>query len=185
MNMVGAMGTGTATAAPTPPTKAISLSASIELRRRESDPSQIAGDPQSLLAIRALGLPPFEVVSSPQLASALGISPRTPNDWRWLTRAGQPPCEPRELYRGRALVYRIDVLEDWARSGGSPRSKHELWTYGSDWLEQNHLPRTTCAETTNEMLCWLQQGDIIRLSRREPAAEPLVLYRDDDGSGRT
>lgn len=154
--------------------------AKTEPRRPESDPHLIARDPQSLLAIRALDLPPFEVVSSPQLASALGISPRTPNDWRWLARPGQPPCEPRDLYRGRPFVYRMDVLEDWAKSGGSPRPKQDLWTYSADWLEQNHLRRTTSASATNEMLCWLQDGDIIQLSRREPRADPLVLYPDDD-----
>lgn len=155
------------------------------MRRPENDPRLIAGDPRTLRALQDLQLPPFEVVTSPQLASALGISPRTTNDWRWMARPGRPPCELRRHYKGRALVYRIDVLMDWALTGGAPRPKQELWSYGADWLEQHRLQRTTCARTTSKMFVWLQEGDVIRLKRRHVWADPLVLYPDDDDSGAT
>jgi hypothetical protein len=59
------------------------------------------------------GRPPWHVMSSRELASALGVSLQTTANWR--IRNLGPPTEPANCFKGNRTYYRLDKAECWAR----------------------------------------------------------------------
>ena len=77
-----------------------------------------------------IDLPPWQFVSSPDLAKALGVHLQTLSNWR--LRGVGPAAAPADWFKGRAIRYPIGQVLSWAHEQAG---KHvEPWEFSGRWL---------------------------------------------------
>lgn len=148
------------------------------LRRRHMSPHALLADEQFPARLDALGLPPWEVISSRQFAACGGFNPRSLPDWRYFLDALMhlPEPEPKNVFRGNGDYYRIDVLKDWHVGGGlRPIDRCTLWESAADYIAAHGLHRPQSARETDERLNWLWDHHIFHL-RTVPKRVPYLPY---------
>jgi len=148
------------------------------LRPRLWGPHQVLADEAFVDRVQALGLAPWEVITSNELARCAGITPRTLADWRW-SYSGLlhlPEHDPVGRYPGKTFYYRVDALLDWHAGRGERGVRWDrLWEQGATALEQMNLTRPQGPEALNAMIDWLLHNLVLSL-RIEPKRRPFLPY---------
>lgn len=148
------------------------------LRRKHMSPHALLADEQFPARLDALGLPPWEVISSREFAERGDFNPRSLPDWRYFLDSliFLPEPEPKGLFRGNGDYYRIDILKDWHAGGGlRPADRSTLWEGAADYIAAHGLHRPQSARETDELLNWLWGNDILPL-RTVPKRVPYLPY---------
>ena len=154
------------------------------LRRRHLTPLNLLRDEGFIARLDGLGLPPWEVIPSRELAICAGISPSSLADWRYMFGSHDFKLEPErsDLFRGKTNYYRIDVIKAWHAAGGwRAADRSRLWVMAADFLESQKLKRPSDARQTDDELNMYWKHDIFPL-RTEPKRLP---YRPYSGPGNT
>lgn len=155
-----------------------SIESTKHLRRKHMLPHTLLEDTGFIGRLDALNLPPWEVISSRELAAVGDFNPRSLPDWRYFFAGTMclPEPEPKSWFGGNGDYYRIDVLKDWHAGGGSrPADRSELWKHAADYIAANGLRRPQSARETDESLNWLWGHHIFHL-RTVPKREPYLPY---------
>lgn len=116
----------------------------------------------------ALDLTPWDVLSSRELASLLGVSIQVLANWR--IRDTGPAPAPAECYRGNRTYYPIYEIEAW-------RHGFEPWEVVRDWLRERYIfpnPLET-EERTWKVARQLQGWNIYPLQHRPRRPIPLPV----------
>lgn len=155
-----------------------SLGSIKHLRRKHMSPHAVLADPGFVERLGALGLSPWEVISSREFAAVGDFNPRALADWRYafghLMNLPQPEAE--SLFSGNVRYYRLDVLKDWhAGRGVRPTDRSTLWQGAADYLASQHVGRPQSARQTDELLDWLWHHHIFHL-RTLPKRVPYLPY---------
>lgn len=157
---------------------AVDLESVKHLRRRHVLPHSVLADPDFIWRLDALGLAPWEVVTSRELAAVCGVSPQTLADWRYMLGhlMHLPQPETASLFKGNVCYYRIDVIRDWYLNGGTqPTDRSQLWKEAADHLASIGAGRPQDARQTDELLNKLWHHSILHL-RVVPRREPYLPY---------
>lgn len=80
------------------------------------------------LRLAGLNRPPWDVLSSAELADILGISIQVLANWRIRKRGPTP--EPRKHFRGNKTYYRVFEIERWLRG----LEVTDAWRVVAEWL---------------------------------------------------
>lgn len=78
-------------------------------------------------------LPPWQFISSPDLAKALGVHLQTLSNWR--LRGVGPAAAPADWFKGRAIRYPIGQVLSWAYEQAGKQA--EPWEFNGRWLRDN------------------------------------------------
>jgi hypothetical protein len=101
--------------------------------------------------------PPWHVVSSLELAAALGISLQTVANWR-IRNVGPAPMA-KGLFRGNRSYYCVETVLEWLSSlQGRPR---DGWTFSRDFLLQIFPSMATATEAeVRALITTLEDGKV-------------------------
>jgi len=86
-----------------------------------------------LLRLTELKRPPWDVLSSTELADILGLSFQVLANWRIRNKGPRP--EPRQNFRGNRTYYRVYEIERWL--GGLENS--DGWRVVAKWLMEKYF----------------------------------------------
>lgn len=102
-------------------------------------------NPDSIAKLGDLKRPPWDTVSTAELADILGVSIQVLSNWR-IRKAG-PNFLPVGTFRGNRVHYRICDIEAWLRSKAEPT---KAWQVAAEWLGRHFIlkqPLKSEAET--------------------------------------
>lgn len=157
---------------------ALDLESVRHLRRRHVLPHSVLADPDFIRRLDGLGLAPWEVITSPELAAVCDVSPQTLTDWRYMLGhlVHLPQPEAAGLFKGNIRYYRIDVIRHWYLSGGNqPTDRSNLWKVAADHLASIGAGRPQGARQTDEHLNSLWHHGVLHL-RVVPKTTPYMPY---------
>lgn len=100
--------------------------------------------------------PPWHVVSSRELADALGVSLQSVANWR--IRGNGPPPEPSRHFRGHREHYRVDRVLAWlSERNGAPQP---AWTFSAAFIAQHLGAAPQSAAETDAAIAMLERANV-------------------------